>query len=429
MNIKNGNAMLNEKAVQIVKALFGEGPKTADKLGPAVARQYGVALEGFNVSSCQFAVHYFFEKIDVLQQFLRNVSECTKIGGYFIGTCYDGKVMFEMLKGKAKGDGVQIIDKANGSNVKIWDVKKQYKQEEFRDDSSCLGYKIDVFQESINKTFEEYLVNFDYLNRVIGLYGFKLITREEAAGLGLPEGSGLFSELFMLMEDEVKRNRVRGNDYGTALRMTAFEKKISFLNRYFVYKKFTNVNAVNVVIETDDEIEDRIEKRFEKPGETRDKKEKEKEKKTKDKDKAKEKREKKDKDGDKAKEKREKKDGDKKAKDNANALPKIRKLKKKILLSETDKESEEPKEIEPTEVKVISSEIPKNEEPPEKEPSEVKGEKAKKTKIPKVPGKKKSPKEKVVKEKKKVVKEKKKGVKEKKMQFIIEDDDEDNNKK
>ena len=42
----------------------------------------------YDTICCQFAIHYFFENSEVLHNFLQNVSECTKIGGHFIGTCY-----------------------------------------------------------------------------------------------------------------------------------------------------------------------------------------------------------------------------------------------------------------------------------------------------------------------------------------------------
>lgn len=250
-NIKNGSAMLNDKAIEITKAVFGEGAKDPEKLGKAVVRQYGKGSEGFNISSCQFAIHYFFENQTTFQNFMRNISECTKVGGYFIGTSYDGKLLFNQLKGKAPGDGVEIVE----DGVKIWDIKKQYTSETFEDDVTCLGYKIDVFQESINKSFSEFLVNYDYLNRVMEDYGFKLITREEARAIGMPEGSGLFSELFMNMQEEVKRVKAKEKDYGKALTMNAFEKKISFLNRYFVYKKIRNVNAAKVELESVEQTE------------------------------------------------------------------------------------------------------------------------------------------------------------------------------
>ena len=42
------------------------------------------------------------------------------------------------------------------NDKKIWDIKKQYAYDTFEPDESSLGYTIDAYQESINKTFTEY---------------------------------------------------------------------------------------------------------------------------------------------------------------------------------------------------------------------------------------------------------------------------------
>ena len=83
-NIKEGDALYSEKAKQVTNAVFGEGPKDKDKLGLGVYKQYGKASEGFNISSCQFAIHYFFEDKKTVNHFLRNVSECTKVMGILL---------------------------------------------------------------------------------------------------------------------------------------------------------------------------------------------------------------------------------------------------------------------------------------------------------------------------------------------------------
>ena len=247
-NIRNGSAMLNDKAKQITLSVFGNGPKDADKIGKGVARQYGVGENGFNVSSCQFAAHYFWENADTLQGFLKNIAECTKLNGYFIGTAYDGKSIFNLLKKIKTNESIQIIE--NGK--KIWEVIKNYGADRFDDDSSSIGYKISVFQESINQIIPEYLINFDYFNRVLEIYGFKLINKDEAETIGLPEGSGMFNELFLTMLEEIKINKFKAKDYGEAMNMTSFEKKISFLNRYFVYKKIREVNTEKIQIELEE---------------------------------------------------------------------------------------------------------------------------------------------------------------------------------
>ena len=244
-NIKDGSAMLNDKAKQITSAVFGKGPKEAEKIGKGVSRQYGKGVDGFNVTSCQFAIHYFFENPDTLKGFMKNIVECTKQNGYFIGTSYDGKLVFNQLRKTKTGESIKIVEDGR----KIWEITKRYGSDTFDDDSSSIGYKIDVYQESINQTISEYLVNFDYLNRVMSAYGFEIISREEAKDLRLPDGSGLFSELFLNMLDEISKNKFKSKDYDQAPYMTAAEKKISFLNRYFVYKKIRTVNTENVELE------------------------------------------------------------------------------------------------------------------------------------------------------------------------------------
>ena len=238
-NIRNGAAFSTEKEKAIAKAIFGQGPRERKELKDGVYRQYGVGQDGFNVSSCQFALHYFFEDNVSFHNFLRNVSECTAVNGYFVGTCYDGKTVFKKLAKKRNGEGVAIMRQ----DRKIYEIVKKYDQTGFPDDELSVGYKIEVFQDSINKTFAEYLVNFDYFMRMMENYGFKVLTSTEAQNMGLPNGSGLFSELFSYMEEEVRQSRNAKSEYRQAFEMTDDEKWISFMNRYFVFRKVHHVDA------------------------------------------------------------------------------------------------------------------------------------------------------------------------------------------
>ena len=106
LNIKSGEGIIGTKYKEVNKAIFGMGPKDETKLGKGVYRQYGAGENGFHICSCQFAMHYFFKDRKKLQQFMQNISELTRIGGYYIGTCYDGKTVFNMLKSKKKGDSI-----------------------------------------------------------------------------------------------------------------------------------------------------------------------------------------------------------------------------------------------------------------------------------------------------------------------------------
>jgi len=252
VNIKNGEALHTERGKQNIRAVFGEGPKDEKVLGKGVYKVYGVVKEGFQISSIQFAIHYMFENRLTLHNLLRNVSECTKVGGYFIGTSYDGETIFDELKSKQKDEAISIFD----NNDKIWEINKQYVNDEFLDDASCLGYAINVYQESINKTFQEFLVNYKYLSRILENYGFVLLTKDEAHKMNIPESTAMFNSLFINMEQEIKRNKSIKNRYGSALEMTANERKISFLNRYFIYRKIRTVDAEKVANNFINGIED-----------------------------------------------------------------------------------------------------------------------------------------------------------------------------
>ena len=244
LNIRNGDAFMSEKDKEISRAVFGKGPKDKTLLGEGVYRQYGVASDGFQISSIQFAIHYLFENADTFHNFMRNVSECTRVGGKFIGTCYDGMTVFNALSNKNKGDVLTILRDEN----KVLEITKQYDQTGFPDNETSLGYAIDIYQETINKVFREYLVNFDYLIQIMENYGFVLITQAEAKNMGLPNASGMFQDLYQDMMNELNRDtKNKRSNYGVADQMTPEELRITFMNRYFVFKKIRNVNTEKMV--------------------------------------------------------------------------------------------------------------------------------------------------------------------------------------
>jgi hypothetical protein len=247
LNIKSGAGISGEKYKQIVRAVFGDGPKDKALLGEGVYREYGKAENGFNVSSCQFAIHYMFETRANVCNFLRNVCECTAVGGYFIGTTYDGATMFDALKPYEAGDGIAVLH--NGKRV--WQVTKAYAADEFPDDETCVGYAIDVYQESINKTFREYLVNFNYLKRLMANFGFEVVPREDALkDLGLPDGTGMFEQLYQQMMARLKQTPASACDFGDAPDMRDYERRISFYNRYFVFKKVRAIDNAEAVVKS-----------------------------------------------------------------------------------------------------------------------------------------------------------------------------------
>ena len=205
---------------------FGEGAKNEVVLGKGVYNNYGIAQNGFTISSIQFALHYMFENKRTLHSFLTNVSKYTKKGGYFIGTCYDGQKIYSKLKTQ---NNVELWS----NKTKIWQVKKKYDDDDDAflkneyDENTKLGYKISVYQETINKEFDEYLVHFDYFIKIMNDYGFVIQTNKMN---GIQSFQTLYDEMMALHESEQTQ-------YGMANQMSPQEKEISFLNNYFIFQK------------------------------------------------------------------------------------------------------------------------------------------------------------------------------------------------
>lgn len=242
MNLRTGEAFALAKDKKIAQALFGKGAKDKTELGLNVYNHYGAAERGFQVTSCQFAVHYFFKDATTLHSFLRNVAECTREQGYFLCTCFDGNLVFDKLRHLVKGMKFEIRAAAPRDNHKIFEITKQYDESDFVEDETSLGYGIDVYQDTINTSNREYLVNFGYFKRVMENYGFVLLDEAEAKGSGFVAGTGLFRELHAQLVEQSQEDKTLASTMERALHMTPAEQTISFLNRYYLFKKVRTVS-------------------------------------------------------------------------------------------------------------------------------------------------------------------------------------------
>jgi hypothetical protein len=61
--------------------------------------------------------------------------------------------------------------------------------------------------------------------------------------MNLPNSTGLFDELFTQMEQEIIMRPIVKPNYRYAPNISTEEKQISFMNRYFVFKKVRSVDA------------------------------------------------------------------------------------------------------------------------------------------------------------------------------------------
>ena len=222
----NMNRVVDPSDRMIMQALWGLVPRQAVK-PPGLVKYYALARGGFDVVSCQFAVHYFFKSDETLSTFVTNVVHNLKPGGVFIGTCMDGLKVRQLLQKVKKGESATALT-ADGRV--IWSIKKLYEDDENkaaptqRQTSWGTGQVIQVYLESIDNAMEEYLVDFAHLTAVM-----------KSGGLSL-KGTGLFGDNDIT--DVIGLHDGPGRDAGKSVKsMTDKEREFSFLNRWFAFSR------------------------------------------------------------------------------------------------------------------------------------------------------------------------------------------------
>lgn len=215
-NITNPNDGANKRLSQYKKNgkdivfLHGDATKSISS-GDGLIENYKVQGKkyfsekySFDSISIMFAVHYMFENNAILNRFIGNIKDNLKIGGYFVGCCYDGKTIFNKLK-SSKGEL-----SFSKEDVEILNIKQDFSDEkEFYDDMGSLGTKIKVFVNSIGVEHTEYLVNFEFFKNKMQDQGFQLVH------------SKFFREIYSDSE----------------ITLSEEEKSASFLNRTFVFRR------------------------------------------------------------------------------------------------------------------------------------------------------------------------------------------------
>ena len=221
-DIVNGDAGTTAEEKNILRSIFGKFqpdgpvPKYIENV------MAGSFRAGADVASCMFAIHYFFENPEKLEGFLKNLSETVKIGGYFIGTCFDGDKVFNLLRTTDKGHSK--IGKEG--EIPIWTITKDYDKEDLTPDDESIGLGIDVEFISIGATHKEYLVPFELLKKKLSKIGFELLDAKELKELGLNSSTNTFDVSYEMAEK-----------LGKKFPMTESIKQFSFLNRWFIFKR------------------------------------------------------------------------------------------------------------------------------------------------------------------------------------------------
>ncbi len=185
----------------------------------------GKGADGFDVISCMFAIHYFFESEEKLDGFFQNVASNLKKNGIFFCTFMNGEKVQKQIE-ENNGDfieGRKLLNEYN-NGLPVWAIIRRYN----KDNTSLYGKKIDVYIENTQKLIPEYLVSYKLLNEKAKQFGLVI------------EESEMFEETFNKLKNNISENveNMTHLDQDILnLDKDDILKKFSFLNQFIILKK------------------------------------------------------------------------------------------------------------------------------------------------------------------------------------------------
>lgn len=206
--IRNGKAAdnIDQESKELLKHIFERPNKNYNFI-----RNFP---KTFNVVSCMFSIHYFFENEEMLDRFIRNVAENLAQNGKFILTFMDKGLVKKVLEkdGKAVGKDIE-------SDATIWAIIRKYNIHQ----SSVYNQKIDVFIENTGRLITENLVDLNTLCSKLSKFKINLIETET------------FQETFnkKLANSKIPRQL----DILNSLNEDENLKTFSFLNRWCIFER------------------------------------------------------------------------------------------------------------------------------------------------------------------------------------------------
>ena len=182
----------------------------------------------FDTVSIQFCFHYFFANEISFRTMLHNLNDNLKIGGFVIGTCFDGRRINEQF------NKTDTISGKTFSGETMWKIEKKYSSTKlsFTDKKANFGKQIDVLVKTIGNVHPEFLVNFNYVDKLMQEFGFSKVMLKpfEEYYNELMKGDNIMD----LSDKELQK------DIEVAKSMSEEEKRFSFLSSGFIYKKEKN---------------------------------------------------------------------------------------------------------------------------------------------------------------------------------------------
>jgi hypothetical protein len=232
-SIKTGDCAISDDPSRDDKDSYNVLRMVFNKSNRKIETQYnkiiGRGVNGFDVCSCMFGIHYFFKNEETLDGFLLNVSQLLNVKGVFFCTFMDGEKIETDIKNNG-GDKIEgfkkLSNRKEDKGEPIWAILRSYD----KDEVSPYNKQINVFIETTSKLIPEYVVSYEFLIEKCKEYGLKI------------KESELFSETFNNFKSKLDDLReTKENLYKSIIELDKEEnkdlKRFSSFNRWCIFEK------------------------------------------------------------------------------------------------------------------------------------------------------------------------------------------------
>jgi hypothetical protein len=220
----DGSACDSKEEADMLRAILGRVPPQGP-VPPAIEKYGSGALEmGADTITCMYALHYFFKDSNTFNGFLQNIADNLKIGGYFVGTNFDGQTVFDFLRGTATGKSRIGMD----GDKMIWEVTKEYELDELPIDDSGFGHVISNYFMSIGIHHKEYLVPWPLLIAKLKTIGLELLGLDDLKEIGMNGSTNMYDVSYKMAINTPEKKKYMMNP--TLL-------QYSTLNRWYIFKR------------------------------------------------------------------------------------------------------------------------------------------------------------------------------------------------
>lgn len=207
----------------------------------------------YNVINCQFTIHYYLSDNVSWKNFCTNINDHLDSNGYLLVTCFDGKLIYDKLKGKSKIN-VSYTDNS-GHKTTFFEIRKIYND----DSDKTTGMAIDLYNSIISNEDvynREYLVFPEFLEKSLKENcGLELVESDSFISLfNLYRNYFLQDENEIITVDDLSQKRfsdirkfyldLSPNSHSVVEADVALASfKFTMLNRYYVFRKTTTINV------------------------------------------------------------------------------------------------------------------------------------------------------------------------------------------